>query len=99
MRDGVTVYAYRTRSGPGGKDEAELLGWFVKEHSERFMAQTPSLGQRIWGDWIDLEEVVAAFLMMNPDYVLHNAERIARRSLGMISELTPEIREEVRAIT
>jgi hypothetical protein len=85
--------------GPGGNEEAEPLGWFQKDQIERFAAQTPSLGQRLWGDWIGLEEAVAAFMEIDPDYVLHNAERIARRSLGLITEVTPEMREEVRAVT
>ncbi len=62
------------------------------------MSQFSSL-QRFAGNWLELDEVVDAFLDLDPDYIMHNSERVARRSMGTVEELTPEMREEVREVT
>ena len=99
MRDGVVVHVFKTYTGPSGQQDADPQGWFQKEDTDSFTADTPTLGQRLWGNWIGLDEVVKALLDLDPEYALHNSEQVARRSLGHIREATQVIREEVREVS
>lgn len=72
MRRDAAIHVYRTARTKLGKAVPDHRGWFHKAADGRFAAQLPS-GIFYQGAELDLEEAVAGFCGLGPEYVIHNA--------------------------
>ena len=96
MREGDTAELFRTREAPSG-EEAELLGWFQRERYGPFVGLTAA-GSIVSGAGLRLSEAVAAFLELDPDWVLHNVAWKPKKRIGTAGEITPALREAIREV-
>lgn len=95
MREGATIELFRTRTLPG-IEEAELLGWFQRNSSGRFVGLTAS--GNVLGSGLNLGEAVAAFLELEPQWALHNVAWRPKRAVPRPDEVGPVLREAVREV-
>ncbi|MDP9439853.1 MAG: hypothetical protein M3P49_14110 [Actinomycetota bacterium] len=97
MREGATVYLYRTYRGES-VEEVESLGWFKKEPGARFLADTPGLGQRFEGNLVVLREAAREFAAAGAEYVVHDAQWAKPEDASTVRTVTPDLREMVRKV-
>lgn len=97
MREGATVQIFRTVRTSDTEDP-QLLGWFQKQTNARFVAGTPSLGQRFSVEPVKLRDAVREFAAMDPEYVLHDAQWSPMNRPDPVRSVTPELREMVRKV-
>ncbi|QIN85431.1 hypothetical protein GBA63_22280 (plasmid) [Rubrobacter tropicus] len=98
MREGANVELFRDRAGPEGiSREAEPLGWLQKRAPGRFVGQTLS-GNVLAEGALPLDRAVAAFLELEPGWVLHNVAYRPKVFFRRAADVTDGLRAAVREV-